>query len=111
MTRLGASRATASCLRRLRGRQRSQLLRGYFEPTAEEKTEQIKTPTPAHRAIAGLVAGGYVRVIVTTNFDRLTEQALEEAGVRPQVVASADAAAGMLPLAHASCTLVKLHGD
>lgn len=91
--------------------ERGRLLRGYFEPTAEERAEGVKVPTAAHRAIAGLASSGHVRVIVSTNFDRLMEHALEEVGVRPQVVASADAAAGMLPLAHAPCTLVKLHGD
>lgn len=54
--------------------ERSRLLRGYFEPTA------------AHRAIARLVKGGYVRVIVTTNFDRLLEHALDEVGVTPTVI-------------------------
>ena len=34
---------------------RQQLLRGYFEPTEEEAERGIKSPTPAHRAIAELV--------------------------------------------------------
>jgi hypothetical protein len=52
-----------------------------------------------------------VRVIVTTNFDRLLEQALEAAGVVPSVLATPDAMAGAVPLAHAGCVVVKLHGD
>jgi hypothetical protein len=52
-----------------------------------------------------------VRVILTTNFDRLIEQALEAEGILPQVIASPNAIAGMEPLAHARCTVVKLHGD
>ena len=94
-----------------RAAERQSLLRAYFEPTDEERAEGIKTPTEAHRAIAGLVAGGWVRVLVTTNFDRLLEAALESAGVTPIVIATADQAAGAPPLTHSRCTVIKLHGD
>lgn len=90
---------------------RQALLRGYFEANDEERSEGIKLPTPAHRAIADLVAGGWIRVVVTTNFDRLLESALESAGIPPIVIASADQAAGAPPLAHSRCTVIKLHGD
>lgn len=91
--------------------ERSQLLRGYFEPTEDEREQGLKLPTAAHRAIARLVARGYVRVIVTTNFDRLLELALEAEGVVPTVIATADAVEGALPPAHTPCTVIKLHGD
>src|SRR5258708_16295222 len=55
--------------------ERSQLLRNYFEPSTTEREQGIKAPTAAHKAIADLVANGYIRVILTTNFDRLLEQA------------------------------------
>jgi hypothetical protein len=90
---------------------RAQLLRAYFEPTEEDREQGRKMPTGAHRAIANLVAKGYVRVIVTTNFDRLMEQALSEAGVQPTVISTADAVHGALPLTHSPCTVVKIHGD
>ena len=51
--------------------ERQQLLRPYFEPTDQEREDGLKQPTAAHRAIAQLVAQGFVRVIITTNFDRL----------------------------------------
>src|SRR6185312_11405654 len=70
--------------------ERQQLLRGYFEPTEEEAEQGLKVPTPAHHAIARLVAAGVIRVIVTTNFDHLLERALVEAGVTPTVIASPD---------------------
>jgi NAD-dependent SIR2 family protein deacetylase len=57
--------------------ERMHLLKSFFEPTDEEKAAHKKLPTPAHHAIAKLVAEGYVRVIITTNFDRLMERALE----------------------------------
>lgn len=90
---------------------RSQLLRGYFEPTEEEREEKVKIPTEAHRAIACMVAAGHIRVILTTNFDRLMEQALAEVGVTPNVIWSLASVAGMTPLQHADCTLIKIHGD
>jgi hypothetical protein len=43
--------------------ERQALLRGYFEPTEEEREQGTKLPTAAHRAVARLVAAGLVRVI------------------------------------------------
>ena len=90
---------------------RQQLLRNYFEPTEDERNQGIKLPTAAHKAIASLVADGYVRVILTTNFDRLVEKALESAGVHATVINTPDAVNGALPLVHAGCTVIKVHGD
>lgn len=91
--------------------ERAMLLRSYFEPTEQEREQGLKLPSPAHRSIATLVAKGYVKVILTTNFDRLMEQALVEAGVQPSVISTDNAVQGALPLVHAPCTLVKVHGD
>ena len=88
-----------------------QLLKAYFEPTEEEREEGKKVPTAAHKAVAQLVSNGHVRVIVTTNFDRLLEAALEAEGIPPLVIASPDATKGAPPLAHAKCTIIKIHGD
>jgi hypothetical protein len=90
---------------------RRNLLQHYFEPTEGERAQRQKVPAPAHRAIASLVAGGYVRVIITPNFDRLLEQALSEAGVQASVIASAGHALGASPLVHSPCTIIKVHGD
>jgi hypothetical protein len=91
--------------------ERSQVLRGYFEPTKEELAEGRKRPSPAHKAIAQLIARGYIRVIVTTNFDRLLEQALVEIGIQPVVISTQDAVIGALPLAHSPCSIIKINGD
>lgn len=91
--------------------ERQALLRSYFEPTESEREEGAKMPTAAHKAIARLVRDGYVRVIVTTNFDRLMERALEEEGVSPVVVSTPDHITGIKPLAHLDCCVVKVHGD
>lgn len=90
---------------------RQGLLADFFEPTEEERAEGVKVPSRAHAAVAQLVKRGLVRVILTTNFDRLTEQALEAAGVSPQVISRPEAVRGMAPLAHAPATIIKLHGD
>lgn len=81
--------------------ERQQLLRPFFEPTREEREQGEKAPTAAHHAVARLAAGGYIKVIITTNFDRLIESALGEAGVTPQVIGSADQAQGATPIIHA----------
>ena len=91
--------------------ERQQLLRGYFEPSAAEREEGAKQPTAAHRAIAALAAKGFVRVILTTNFDRLIETALDDAGVTPTVLSTPAQVQGSLPLVHTRCCVVKLHGD
>lgn len=91
--------------------ERQRLLSGYFEPTEEEREEGLKTPTPAHKAIAQLAADGYLRVIITTNFDRLLEHALEALGVSPPIISTADAVSGAVPLTHSGVTIIKVNGD
>jgi len=91
--------------------ERSQLLRGYFEPTEEELGEGLKQPSLAHKAIAQLIAKGYIRVVLTTNFDRLLEQALIEIGIHPVVISTEDSVQGALPLAHSPCSIIKINGD
>lgn len=91
--------------------ERRAILHRYIEPNEKDHAEGRKTPTKAHHAIAHLVRTGHVRVIITTNFDRLMENALREHGIEPTVVASADALAGAEPLTHSRCYVLKLHGD
>ena len=90
---------------------RRNLLSPHFEPTPQQREEGLKTPTRAHRVIAQLVADGFVRVIVTTNFDRLLEKALTDADVDPSVVSSPEHAVGAQPIVHSKCTIIKVHGD
>ena len=91
--------------------ERQQLLRGYFEPSDQERGEGKKEPTAAHRAIATLVKQGFTRVIITTNFDRLLETALRNEGVEPMVLSSPDQIQGAPPLIHMQCCIFKVHGD
>lgn len=91
--------------------ERQQLLRAYLEPSDEERAEGLKAPTTAHRAIASLAAKGYIRVIISTNFDRLMETALADVGLAPTVLSSPDQVHGAMPLIHTRCCVFKVHGD
>ena len=92
--------------------ERVQLMRSFFEPSDEEKEYGWKSPTKAHYAIARLLKAGYIRVILTTNFDRLLEKALESEGVTPQVISSVGAFAQATPIMHSQVpTIVKINGD
>src|SRR5260370_28889674 len=90
---------------------RVNLLTRYFEPSQHDLDQGDKLPTAAHKSIAALIAKGYFRVVITTNFDRLLEQALEALGISPTVISTSDALKGALPLTHARCTVIKVHGD
>ncbi|MFI9358551.1 SIR2 family protein [Streptomyces lydicus] len=91
--------------------ERQMLLRSYFEPDEQEREDGRKRPTAAHQAIARLAVAGIVRIVLTTNFDRLAETALREAGIEPTVVAHPDDAAGLAPLHTIKCLVVHVHGD
>jgi len=91
--------------------ERRAILNRYIEPTDAERNEGKKIPTAAHHAIARLVRSGYIKVIVTTNFDRLMENALREQDIEPTIVSSVHALEGAEPMAHCRCFLLKLHGD
>jgi hypothetical protein len=91
--------------------ERANLIRGYIEPTEEDRENGRKVPQSAHHAVAQLVRLGYVKVIVTPNFDRLVETALEEAGVTPDVLSTPDQVAGARPLHQAQVVVLKVNGD
>lgn len=90
---------------------RARILAGYIEPTAQDLAEEKKVPQAGHRAVARLVRNGYIRVIVTTNFDHLLEQAIQSVGVTPRIIATPEAIEQALPLVHERCTIMKVHGD
>ena len=91
--------------------ERVNLLRPYFEPNEEELTDKLKQPTIAHRKIAALVKKGYIKVIITTNFDRLIENALREIGVEPTVISNPNHVENAMPLMHSDITVIKINGD
>lgn len=91
--------------------ERVNLLRPYFEATEEEKEQHLKEPSLAHKSIAQLAKNRYIKVVITTNFDRLLETALQDVGVTPQVIRYVDDIDGALPLVHSSFTIIKINGD
>ena len=89
--------------------ERQAVLRSYFDPPPS--VGGPIEPTAGHHALATLCSAGRVRVVLTTNFDRLIERAITEAGVAVQVLATTEDVDGMSPLQHAPATVIKLHGD
>ncbi|MBC5773140.1 SIR2 family protein [Pontibacter sp. KCTC 32443] len=91
--------------------ERLNLLRPYFEPTEDELEEGLKKPTIAHRMMAQLIAKSYIRVVVTTNFDRLLENALKDIGIEPSVISNPGHIENTMPLIHSPITIIKINGD
>lgn len=87
--------------------ERRTLLERFFRP----REDGYGQPGAAHLATAELIKNGYIRVVITTNFDRLLETALTEVGVDPTIISHAAHIAGARPIQHAECTLIKVHGD
>lgn len=69
------------------------------------------TPGPTHERLAALAAQGVARVFITTNFDRLLENALRAHGIEPVVVTSDADLAVAQPRELAPCYVLKPHGD
>src|SRR5258705_1738844 len=68
-------------------------------------------PTPAHRALAVMTAQGLLGPFLTTNFDRLLEQAMADAGHTPVVAYDLGGMTGMTGHQElAGPVVVKLHG-
>lgn len=88
--------------------ERRLILQSYIDASSGE---DVRQPTNAHHSIARLVASGKIKVLITTNFDRLLEGALRAAGIEPTVIANDDAVVGATPLVHTRCTVIKVHGD
>ena len=58
--------------------ERQSILDGYIEPSEQDLEQGWKLPKSAHKAIAKMAKLGVIRVVITTNFDRLLENALVE---------------------------------
>lgn len=91
--------------------ERINLLRRYFEPDEQEREEGLKQPTEAHKSIVKLIKSGYIKVVITTNFDRLLETALQHEGIEPVVIRHSDDIDGAIPLVHNDLIIIKINGD
>jgi hypothetical protein len=93
---------------------RQAILKQYFEPKDDKSVGLSRKPTKAHQAIAKLIKSGHIKIVITTNFDRLLENALQEESITPIVLCtdSQFQGQGVLPITHPElCTIVKVHGD
>jgi hypothetical protein len=91
--------------------ERINLLKPFIEPNEEEFEEGLKQPTKAHEQIAQLVKLGYIKVIITTNFDRLIENSLKDIGIEPTVISNPKHIENSIPLVHSKITVIKINGD
>jgi hypothetical protein len=92
--------------------ERQALLEKYFESTSDDDQAGVPIPpSAAHRAVARMMGAGTIRVIVTMNFDRLFEQALNELGIQPTIVATESDAEGVGPLRLVQACVIHVHGD
>ncbi len=91
--------------------ERYNLLKEFFEPSEDERRRGAKMPTKAHKAIAQLVSKGFIKIIITTNFDRLLEKALDEIGIDPVVISTSDLAENAPSIVYTKCTIIKVNGD
>ena len=91
--------------------ERRAVLAPFFERSEEDFECGRKLPSAGHRAIASLARRGLVRIMLTTNFDLLLEEALRDVGLAPVSLSSASSVAQMEPLHTQRCLVVHLHGD
>ena len=68
-------------------------------------------PTESHVTVAKMVEKGLIKVIITTNFDRLMESALDDRKIDYDVVDCSHDLKTLKPREHAKCRILKLHGD
>jgi hypothetical protein len=90
------------------------LLRPFFEGATvvgDGADVDAPQPTEGHHAIARLMKAGFIKVVLTTNFDQLLEQSLAAIGVAPTVLSTPSAMAGALPLHQQTACIIKIHGD
>lgn len=86
-------------------------------PSREERRVYLekhfinKKPTQTHHLIANMVKNGLIKIIITTNFDRLMEDALNSADVDYTIISSGEELTASHPREHSHCWLLKLHGD
>jgi hypothetical protein len=90
---------------------RQALISPFFEPTQDDLKNGLKIPGTAHKAISQLVRNGFVKVVLTTNFDRLLESALQAEHVPVNVVNGHSGIEGARSFASEPCTVIKINGD
>lgn len=86
-------------------------------PSKEDRRNYLEkyfidcNPTIAHKVIANLVKNELIKVIVTTNFDQLLENALDDENIKFDVVSDESDLKNLKPREHSNCRILKLNGD
>lgn len=91
--------------------ERRRLLARYFEPVERKYQRQPNSVSPAHGALAELVLEGHIRLVLTTNLDRLLEHALDNVGAKSLSICTPEEAGQEHDFENHMCTVIKLHGD
>jgi len=86
------------------------ILREYFTIKDGEGEWVAPEPSPAHREIATMVREGLISLIITTNFDNLMEQALQNEGIQPAVITELSEPE-MMSVIPDRCRIIKVNGD
>lgn len=94
-----------------KGEERRRLLEPYFESKGLDGKIVQKVPSAAHRTVAKLMKAGFIRVVITTNFDRLLERALEDLEVKYHLIASPEKIDALSGLELEKNCVIKVHGD
>lgn len=68
-------------------------------------------PASTHERLADLAARGFIKLFITTNFDRLLEHALQSRGIEPVVVTCDADLRTAQSREHVDCYVLKPHGD
>ncbi|WOF15438.1 hypothetical protein F1737_01460 [Methanoplanus sp. FWC-SCC4] len=90
---------------------RSEGLRPFIYQTDEDGNIISKQTTEAHEIIAELVKNNIVSLIITTNFDNLLENTIEnKTGIHP-VVIKADSDPALMSIFPDKCRIIKINGD
>jgi len=106
------------CEKKFKDSAYSEVLESLF-PSIEEQREFLKEQFQdisfgkTHKLIAEWVKKGFIRFIVTTNFDSLLEQALDDAGLRGRysVISSGEQVLTSKPWNNVEiCRIYKIHG-
>jgi len=85
-------------------------LKKFIYQTDEDGNPVPGVPTEAHRAIARLVKGGMISLIITTNFDTLMEEALKGEDI-PYEVITEESDVTQMSVFPDRCRVVKVNGD
>lgn len=91
--------------------ERRSILHNYIAASSADLEAGRRIPSIAHKAIACLVRDEFLKVIITTNFDRLLETAIRDIGIEPTIIKSVDDLNGAVPIIHSQCYVLKIHGD